>query len=262
MKLPLIIGKRSQYNDTMNTINALILGVVQGLTEFLPVSSSGHLVIVQHFLPEIGTGILFEVIVHAGTMVAILVYFRSRLIRLLTDYWKLLVIATLPAGIVGLLFDDFIESAFGSITFVAVFLLITATFNYFTDRAKGNREQISFKTAFLIGCAQCIAILPGVSRSGSTIFAGTNLGVKREQAAEFSFLLSIPAIVGANFLQIVKYGFPIGESIIPYGVGFLAAFISGYFAISAQLKLLNSKRFTYFSIYCILVSLLLFIFVL
>lgn len=245
----------------MEPLSAIILGIVQGLTEFLPVSSSGHLVIVEHFLPTMTTsGVLFEVFLHAGTMLAILVYFRSRLVYLVTTYWKLLIIASIPAGVVGLLFDDIIEQAFGSIVFVGIFLLLTAFFNYLTDKAKGITATISIRNAFLIGLAQCVAILPGVSRSGATIFAGTKLGIKRKEAAEFSFLLSIPAILGANAVQIVKYGLPANQSLSPFIIGFVSAGVSGYVAIGFLLKILNSKRFSYFSIYCLLMSLLIFFF--
>ena len=241
----------------MNSLYAVLFGIIQGFTEFLPVSSSGHLVIAEHLLPQLESpGVLFEVILHAGTVLSILIYLRKTVLKLLFDNLWFLIIGSIPAGVIGLLFDDYIEQIFASISAVGVFLLITALINYGTDRVKGKgTNEFSLKNSFLIGLAQSFAILPGISRSGSTIFAGTRLGISRERAAEFSFLLSIPAILGANILQIAKYGFEGTSDWSTYIVGFIAAFISGYIAIDMLLKLLNSKRFKYFSYYCVLAGL-------
>jgi undecaprenyl-diphosphatase len=239
----------------MDLLSSILLGVLQGLTEFLPVSSSGHLVIAQQLIPNfIQEGVLFDVFLHAGTVLAVLYYFRKSILKLTPKYLLFLLIGTIPAGLVGFFFSTPIEILFANISVVGFALLFTAVLNFMTDRLKVKKQEISIKNSLLIGVAQAIAIIPGVSRSGSTIFAGTSLGLKREKAAEFSFLLSVPAIVGANVLQFFKYGPDgIGNMGI-YIAGFLAAFLSGIFAINLVLKFLLSSRFKIFAFYCFLLG--------
>jgi len=237
----------------MNIINAIFLGVVQGLTEFLPVSSSGHLVIAQSFFPGFSQpGVLFDVILHLGTSLAILTFFRSRLSNLKPHFIGLIVIGSFPAALIGFIFSDFIESFFSSTTIVGIALFVTAGMNWFTDKSWGRRKYVGRIDAFFVGLMQAFAIIPGISRSGSTIFAATSLGVDRGEAAEFSFLLSIPAVVGASVYQLVKYGGEGNISLAIYVFGFMAAFVSGLVAISLAIRFLTEKRFKIFTFYCLL----------
>jgi undecaprenyl-diphosphatase len=240
----------------MNILEALLLGLLQGLTEFLPVSSSGHLVIVQQLLPNFSQpGLIFDTVIHAGTTLAVLFYFREKILKISREYILLLIIGTIPAVIVGVLFSDFIEGLFNSVIVVGVALIITAVLNYFTDKADARREKIGRIDALIVGVFQSIAIVPGISRSGSTIFAGTSMGLTRSKAAEFSFLMSVPAIIGANFWEIYKHGINGGLSVWIYTVGFLAAFISGIFAIGIVLRALGGKNFKFFALYCAIIGL-------
>ncbi len=241
----------------MNLISSIFLGILQGLTEFLPVSSSGHLVIAQNLIPGFTQeGVLFDVILHAGTVLAVLYYFRKTLLKLTSKYLLLLLIGTIPAGLVGVLLGSSIEKLFDGVYLVGLALLFTAVLNFLTDKAKTGSKKISIKNSILIGMAQALAIIPGISRSGSTIFAGTSLGIKRKEAAQFSFLLSVPAIVGANAVQFYKYGLSGTESIILYIAGFIAAFISGVIAINFVLKLLLGGKFKLFAYYCVVLGIL------
>jgi len=236
----------------MNVVSAVILGIVQGLTEFLPVSSSGHLVLAEALLPKIPeSGVVFEVFLHFGTMISVLVYFRARIVTMLKDNVIFLVIGTIPAGLVGVLFSDGIEKLFGSTTIVGVMLIVTGVINYLTDKTDNSDKPNSPRASFLVGIAQSIAIIPGISRSGSTIFASSKCGMSRKNAAEFSFLLSIPAILGANAVQILKYGVSVGGEYGVYVAGVLSASFAGYVAIGVLLKALQTKNYRYFGYYCI-----------
>jgi len=239
----------------MNILYPVVLGIVQGLTEFLPVSSSGHLVLVQSILPGFEQpGVLLDVILHVGTMAAVLVYFRYEILRMSIADIKYLVVGSIPAVIIGLLFQNVIEDLFLSTTVVGVALLVTAAMNFFTDRASARREKMNFVDATVIGLGQAFAIIPGISRSGSTIFAGTSMGVDRAKAAQFSFLLSVPAILGAAVLQLVSHESINTLPISAYIVGFIMAFVTGLLAIMIVFRLLSEKKFTYFAIYCVIVG--------
>lgn len=235
----------------MNYFQAILLGIVQGLTEFLPVSSSGHLVIAQHLVPGFSQpGVLFDVVLHAGTLLAVVAYFWRRLLKLNINYITWLVVGSIPAGLFGYFASDFVENLFTSITVVAIALLVTGVMNFLTDKAKQSKGKITPLKALVIGVFQAVAIVPGISRSGSTIFAGVKQGINRKEAAEFSFILSVPAVLGANLLQITKYtsfSFLKGET--AYLAGFLAAFVTGLAAISLTMKLLTQKRFRIFAYY-------------
>lgn len=239
----------------MNLVNAIVLGLVQGLTEFLPVSSSGHLVLVQKFFPAFSQpGVLFDVVLHGGTLLAVLVYFRKAILKLDTKYVLLLIVGSIPAAVVGYLFSDFIEGLFTSVKVVGVALLATAVMNFLTDRARQKEgKRLKILDSFVIGLSQAVAIIPGVSRSGSTIFTAAARGVEKRQAAQFSFLLSVPAVFGANLLQFLKYsGNGFDKEI--YLVGFIGAFISGYFAIYLVFKFLTSRNFKVFGFYCLVIA--------
>jgi len=193
----------------MNFLFAAFLGIIQGLTEFLPVSSSGHLVIAQKLIPSFTQpGILFDVILHFGTLFSVLFFFRKKLLSYLNiKYLTILALGTLPAVVVRLLFKSQIETLFHSVRVVGFALLLTGTMNLLTDKIKSKDQRLTTKNSFLVGLAQAVAIIPGISRSGSTIFAGVAKGIDKKKAAEFSFILSIPAILGANILEIFSHGF-------------------------------------------------------
>lgn len=235
---------------------AALLGVVQGLTEFLPVSSSGHLVIFQKLLPSFSQpGVLFDVTLHFGTLFAVLFFFRKEIFKLSPKYLGYLVLGTVPVAIVGFFFKDQIEGFFTSVKLVGVGLLITALFNYLTYKKREGEKEINGFFSFVVGIFQAIAIIPGISRSGATIFAGANLGMERKKAAAFSFLLSVPAILGANLLEIISnLGSPVDFGY--YLIGFLFAFLSGFFAIGLVLKLLSGNKFKIFSFYCLFVGII------
>ena len=240
----------------MNIFWAVILGLVQGVTEFLPISSSGHLVIFQNFIPGFTQpGALFDVVLHLATMCAVLIYFRKILFEIIKKYWLFFIIGTIPAGLVGIFFQDQFESLFTNIKFVGLALLVTALFNFVTDKTRSDKKVLGNKNAFMIGIFQALAIIPGISRSGSTIFAGTIFGINKQKAAEFSFLLSVPAILGANVLQFVCHGVDGISAPLNYVAGFVAAFISGYVSIRVVLKTLHGKRFKIFGIYCLIIGL-------
>lgn len=242
----------------MEVFFALILGVLQGLTEFLPVSSSGHLVIAQSLLPDFEQpGVLFDVILHAGTLIAILLFFRKTLFSLTKNYLLLLVVGTVPAIFVGLIFQSLVEGLFESAKLVGFTLLLTAFINFQTDKARSGKKKESIMDSLIIGAAQAVAIIPGISRSGSTIFAGTKLRLEPNKAAEFSFLLSIPAVLGATFLELITYHGSGNLNLAVYVVGFAAALFSGYLAIGAVFKFLKKRNFKVFGFYCALLGTLL-----
>ena len=245
----------------MNYIQAIFLGILQGLTEFLPVSSSGHLVVAQSLLPDFNQpGVFFDVILHLGTLFAVLIYFRKKIIKLNKDYLMWLVVGSIPAAFIGYFLSDTFESLFSNLRVVGVALFVTGVLNFLIYSAKNKKEKMSVRKSFLVGLAQAAAIIPGISRSGATIFAGTRLGVSKKEAAEFSFLLSAPAIFGATIFQFLEYGSLVGEGLTYYIAGFLGAIISGYFAIKLVLQLLVKGRFDIFGYYCvILASIILFL---
>ena len=239
----------------MNIFTSALLGVVQGLTEFLPVSSSGHLVIVQSMIPGFSQpGVLFDAVLHAGTLSAIVYYFRKEILKLKAKYLYYIVVGTIPVVIIGYLFRPLAETFFTNLRLVGAALMITGVINLLIDRAWKKRGDLNEKKSLVVGVAQAFSIIPGISRSASTIFAGVGMGLDRKKAAQYSFLLSIPAIIGANIVQFYFYGFSGVENISYYIIGFLASFITGVFAIGLVLKLLVKKKFTYFAYYCFIVG--------
>ncbi len=260
----------------MELIKAIFLGLVQGLSEFLPISSSGHLVLFSEILNFHEQGIAFEVFVHFGTLLSILVAFRYELARMLmapVEVWikksenpELLeflrwdiyvIIASIPAAFVGLLFKDQIESIFDSVLFVLFMLLVTGTIMVVTPYLKDKNTPITGVRSFIIGVAQSFAILPGISRSGSTIFTALLMGIDREKAARFSFIMSLPAVFGAALLKlkdVLEVGISQAQA-LNYIAGTLVAFISGYFAIIWLLDLVKRGKLQWFGIYCYAVAL-------
>jgi undecaprenyl-diphosphatase len=264
----------------MNIIQALILGLIQGATEFIPVSSSAHLVLVPWALGWPAPGLPFDTVVHWGTLAAVVTYFWADLWRIVRAWFRTLpvllgtrrlddeearlawwiVVGTVPAVALGALFEDFFESLFSSPGAVAVFLLVTAALLAITERA-GSRvrslERVNAADATIIGLAQAVAIAPGISRSGATIAASLARGFRREAAARFSFLLSAPIIFGAGLTQLKSMiDAPGALSQVPILIiGFLAAAASGYLCIRFLLRYLQRGRLYIFAAYCAVVGL-------
>ena len=258
----------------MDWLQALILGIIQGLTEYLPVSSSGHLEIGNALLGvEIEENLTFDVMLHVATVLSTLVVLWSEIDWIMRGLFKFqmnaetkyalnILVSMIPVGIVGLFFKDKVEEAFGSgLLIVGVMLLVTAVLLTFSYYAKPRqKEHISLWDAFVIGVAQACAVLPGLSRSGSTIATGLMLGDKKDKLAQFSFLMVIPPILGEALLDILKA--VKGEEVvsdaigtIPLCVGFLAAFLSGCFACKLMINLVKKGKLIYFGYYCAVVGL-------
>lgn len=255
----------------MDIIKVILLGLVQGLTEFLPVSSSGHLVLAAEILNFHEEGVTFEVFVHLGTLFSVIIAFREDIQKMLMApfqyfgknsensevkqyfFWDIyIIIGTIPAAVIGLLFKSEIESAFSNIFFVIVMLTITGTILLLSKFISPKNEKMTLGKGFLIGIAQAFAILPGISRSGSTIVMGIFLGVNRETSAKFSFLLALPAILGASVLKINDL-LQIGNGTIPLSyllTGAVVAFISGYLAILWLLNIVKRGKLEWFAYYC------------
>ena len=264
----------------MDIFQAIIIGLVQGLTEFLPVSSSAHLIFAQQALGVADVGLAFDVLLHVGTLVAVLVYFYDDILNMIKGFFLslidlkegkfiseikkdpykklawLTILATIPVGVVGVLFNDIVEEMFTGLTIPAFLLLITGCLLYTSQRMNSGRidvKNMTLKEALIMGCGQAIAILPGLSRSGTTIAAGLFAGLDKEFAAKFSFILSIPAILGAAVFQLKDLSggnVEIGACI----AGFVVAVISGYFAISVLLKIVREKSLDIFAYYCWIVG--------
>lgn len=256
----------------MDWIQALIMGVVQGLTEYLPVSSSGHLAIISNFFGIDGEeSLMFTIAVHVATVLSTLVMLWREVDWILkglfkcqmndeTKYMLNIIVSMIPVGIVGVFFKDKVEEAFGSgLLVVGVMLLLTAVLLIFSYYAKPRqKEHISLWDAFVIGVAQACAVMPGLSRSGSTIATGLMLGNKKEKLAQFSFLMVIPPILGEALLDVMKS--LKGEEVMgniemfPLCVGFLAAFLSGCFACKLMISVVKKGKLIYFGIYCAIVG--------
>jgi undecaprenyl-diphosphatase len=251
----------------MNYFDAIFLGIIQGLTEFLPISSSGHLVLAEHMLHAKIPGVAFELVLHFGTLLSVLVYFRSRLISMIKSLFisnmkeerrliLFLVIGSIPAGLVGFLLKDFFESAFGAPLMTSIMLLVTGLMLLSTTLVKIGKKEIGAINSIIIGIGQAVAILPGISRSGATISAGLFSGVKPLVAAEFSFLLSIPAITGAIILKL-KEIIAGGEGLWggAYLSGALTSFLFGLASVYLLLGIIKKGKFKYFGYYCLIVGL-------
>ncbi len=247
----------------MTLIEAIILGLVQGLTEFLPVSSSGHLVIFQEILGLNQPGVTLEVLLHFATLLSVLFVFRkdfTNLLKFRSDkkaghYLAMLVVGVFATGIIYLVFNNFVDRLFQSTLLVGFMLLVTGVILQLTRIVPGGRKnkgEIKPKDAVWVGILQAVAIIPGISRSGSTILASLWRGLNRETAVKFSFMLAAPIILAGTLLEIrqmVSVGIE-QEMLINYLVGGLAAFLAGIFAIRVFIKLLSGQKLHYFSYYC------------
>ena len=269
----------------MDIIQGIIIGIVQGLTEFLPVSSSAHLVFIQNIL-GVESSLAFDTFLHLGTLIAVLWFFRYDIYKMLKSWWLSIgdilqgrftegfkedpykrlawyvILATIPVGIVGVLFEDSVDALFSGALYVpAFFLFVTGTILYLSQRMTSgniNYDNITKKEALFMGLGQACAILPGLSRSGTTIAAGLTIGLDKEFAAKFSFILSIPAIFGAFILQLKDIGSAMDANFLPVFLGFIAAIISGYMAIKWMLDLIQNKSLYIFSYYCWAVGIIVF----
>jgi undecaprenyl-diphosphatase len=256
----------------MDTIDALLLGIIQGLTEFLPVSSSGHLELGKAILGDNSIpkeSLLFTVVLHFATALSTLVIFRRDVLSIIKGALKLewneelqfvlkIALSMVPAAIVGLFFEEELEVIFGGkILLVGCMLLVTAALLILADKAKNTDKNVSFWNALVIGIAQAIAILPGISRSGATISTSVILGNDKTKAARFSFLMVVPLILGKISKDLLS-----GEisyestNFTPLSIGFIAAFFSGLLACTWMISLVKRSKLTYFAVYCIVVGLI------
>ncbi|MFC1683425.1 undecaprenyl-diphosphate phosphatase [Candidatus Zixiibacteriota bacterium] len=259
----------------MSPFDALLLGLVQGLTEFLPVSSSGHLALAEKLLGLRGDDLAFVVFVHFGTMLATMTAFWPQVWGMLRSgglfvmrknhpgdpHLKMLglvLLGTVPAALVGLLLEESVERIFSSPILVSIMLLITGLILWLTHYFRSGGRSLGIRESILVGCAQALAILPGISRSGATISAGLYQKVDRDQAVEFSFLLALPAILGATILKGVDLlkAPPSSRAIMTLCIGTIAAYISGYVAIKVLLSIVRKGKLRYFALYCWAVGLI------
>ena len=258
----------------MDIIQGIIIGIVQGLTEFLPVSSSAHLVFIQKIL-GVQSSLAFDTFLHLGTLIAVMWFFRYDIYKMLLswvsnlqdilqgrfregfyeDPYKRLawyvILATIPVAMVRVLFEDSVDALFSGALYVpAFFLFVTGTILYLSQRMTSgeiNYNTITKKEALFMGLGQACAILPGLSRSGTTIAAGLTIGLNKEFAAKFSFILSIPAILGAFVLQLKDIGSAMDANFLPVFLGFIASIIAGYMAIKWMLDLIQNKSLDIFA---------------
>ncbi len=256
----------------MNLIEIVISGVIQGFTEFLPVSSSGHLVIFQNIFKINQPGITMNIFLHTGTLLSVIVVFRKDIMKLITGFFKtlkkektdygklswLILAANIPAGVVGILFRDNIEKFFTSSQSVYIFLIITGMFLFLSKFCRNDKLDIKNLTllkSLIIGIGQMAAILPGISRSGITITTGLLLKLKRQDAAKFSFFIMLIAVAGATGLEITKLDMA-SINIAELITGIFISFITGYIAIKILLRIVRNYKLHYFSYYCISVGII------
>lgn len=267
-------------------LEALVLGIVQGATEYLPISSSGHLVIAQRLLGFDKPALFFDIVLHLGTLVAVIWYYRKDIGNLARETfgglrslasghsWKgalgsypgfrfalLIVVGTVPTAVIGLRFEDTFERVFGSVRLVGFMLIVTGTVLLLTRLSRrGGRDatEMSWLDALIIGVVQGLAITPGISRSGITIGVALLLGIERETAARYSFLVSIPSILGALVHRMG--GADVGVGMTALGVGFAAAALTGYICLTLLVRLVKRGRLSWFAPYCFTLGLLALVF--
>ncbi|MCW8979968.1 MAG: undecaprenyl-diphosphate phosphatase [Altibacter sp.] len=254
----------------MDAWEAIVLGIVQGFTEFLPVSSSGHLelgkaILGDTSLPE--ESLLFTVVLHFATALSTVVVFRRDVVTIVSGLLKFkwneetqftgkIVLSMIPAVVIGVLFEEELEAFFGgNIAFVGAMLIVTAILLWLADRAKNTGKKVSFSNAFIIGVAQAVAMLPGISRSGATISTSVLLGNDKSKAARFSFLMVVPLIFGKIAKDLLS-GELTSEStnFTSLGLGFIAAFVCGLIACTWMISLVRNSKLKYFAVYCVIVG--------
>jgi len=267
----------------MTTIETIFLGIVQGLTEFLPVSSSGHLVVGKNLLGFREPELLLDTALHFGTLLAVCVYFRSDLRQMIEAVWRIIpkgenrrpgpglhanlalmvVIGSIPTALIGIIFKDPLEHLFGSVTAVGMMLVITGiivAITRFIPEAYGKRDRVSVIIALAIGTTQGLAIVPGISRSGATIVCGLLLGLNRDLAGRFSFILCIPAIIGALLLQLDTAAISrVGA--VPLMAGFVVSALVGFLALKLLMGMVRRGHFYYFAPYCWAIGILTLVFI-
>ena len=251
----------------MTYFDAILLGILQGATEFLPVSSSGHLVLAQHLIDNFEQpGVLFDVLLHVGTMLAVALYFYRDLLGLMTSLWRsddqseaqrrmlaLLCVGSIPTAMIGFLFKDFFVGLFERPDIVGIMLLATGALLWVAEKlrqGKKPRHRMTWTDALIVGCVQGGAIIPGISRSGSTIAALLMRGIDGETAARFSFLLALPAVFGAALLSLKDLNHIDNMAVLPYAAGTFAAFVTGLLCIHALLGVIRRRRLHWFALYC------------
>ncbi|MFT6000582.1 MAG: undecaprenyl-diphosphatase [Neolewinella sp.] len=250
-------------------LKALVLGIIQGLTEFLPVSSSGHLELAKWVMQDdslAAESMLMTVTLHAATALATILVFRKDIAEILMDLLKfkwndgtkfaaLIVASMIPAAIIGVLFDDVLEALFDrQIVLVAIMLIVTGLLLFLADGAKNTEKTVDWKDAVIIGLAQAVAILPGISRSGATISTSVMLGIDREKSARFSFLMVVPLILGKMAKDVMDGEFSGTASLPELGIGFIAAFLTGIVACVWMIKLVKKAELKWFAYYCFAVA--------
>jgi undecaprenyl-diphosphatase len=248
----------------LDIIKTIILGIIQGLTEWLPISSTGHLKIAEHFMNE-RTPLLFDFVLHIGTLIVVLLFFRSDIKKTLsalvrldfkTEHGKLvplIIVGSIPAGIIGIILNEYVNADFQNILPIAVAFVICGIMLYPVKFAHEKSDIIGYSTALLIGLAEGIAIIPGISRSGATIAIALLLGIKREKAFKFSFIISIPAIIGAIGLTFYKESGTLASAGLDWSeilAGVIAAMVVGYFALKLLWKIIAKKKLYLFAFYC------------
>jgi len=243
----------------------ILLGVIQGLTEFLPVSSSAHLVILQRLFCIEGNEIAITLVLHLGTTLSLLVFFGRDILNALRNARSMLLIliVTLITGAIGLSGKDFFESLFSSVKTVSLALMITGAILLYTRRLTqaANRNNVSLKDSFILGISQGLAIIPGISRSGITISTLLARRISPEESFRFSFLAAIPAIAGASLLEIRKIDFALEADFLGLGSGFIVSFLTGLLSLWILKLILRKERLYYFGYYCILIGILSFLFI-
>lgn len=258
----------------MSWFEAILLGLVQGLTEFLPVSSSGHLTIAKELFGIETSNLSFEVVVHAATVCSTIVAFRKEIWDLLCglfnvkmnpqkEYILKIAVSMVPIFIVGMFFKEQVEAVFGSGLFVVGCMLLLTAFllslsEYLSNRQNGEGRPVSYRDAIIIGLAQACAVLPGLSRSGTTISTGLMLGVKKEDVAQFSFLMVLVPILGEAFLELVGgdlAGIESGIPAVSLLLGFVSAFLSGLFACTLMINIVKRAKLWLFAVYCVIAGL-------
>jgi undecaprenyl-diphosphatase len=253
----------------MTILEALLIGILQGFTEFLPISSSGHLVLAESFFQiETDSFFLFNIVVHIATLLAVIIYFRHTLANIILSLFRKdseslklgfrIIVGTIPLVIFVLLFNDFISVLFDSAIYVFIAMFATALLfliaEYIGKKYKTHKEN-NFLLSLIVGLAQALAVLPGISRAGITLVAGLIFGMDRSKAAEFSFLLAIPAIAGAGVFSIKDaVNTNVQIELLPYSIGFIASFVTGYLSIWGLLKLYKTKSLLGFAIYLLSIS--------
>lgn len=254
----------------MEILHAIILGIIQGLTEFLPVSSSGHLeiakvIIGDDVMPE--ESMLMTVVLHVATALSTIVIFRKDIQEILIGFFQFkwneefkfslkIIISMIPAAFVGVLFNEDIEALFsGNLILVGSMLMITGLLLLLADKSKPTNKKLSFKSAFIIGISQAIAIMPGISRSGATISTSVMLGIDRAKSARFSFLMVVPLILGKISKDLLSGDVNFSSNyILPMSFGFLSAFLTGLLACTWMILLVKKSKLTWFAIYCFVIG--------